>query len=198
MNFESKIEGSAIYRQVADIAFGGEDINFFAEQVEFKIVEKLQRAQVAVFQHVFHPVKPVIESGILRCVLIAGGCFITPMGGQTALRNILHALAADLHFHPFGFGPEHGGMQRFVSIGLGCRKPVAEPVALGFIDISDDTKGAPAVFFLLLLFRVDDDADGEEVVYLFERNALLFHLLQDAEDGFGPAFYFVHFKTGGA
>ena len=74
-------------------------------------------------------------------------------------------------------------MQRLVTVGFRGVDPVAQAVGLGRVDVRD--RGIDLV--TLRLFRregqrFEDDADGEQIVDLFERNLFALHLHPDRVD----------------
>ena len=78
-------------------------------------------------------------------------------------------------------------MQTLVAVRFRHRQPVAQSLGVALIHVGDDGKGLPAERHLLhavgsrsLVFgRLDDDADGEQVVDALELAFLLLHLLPD-------------------
>ena len=74
--------------------------------------------QLACFQKGFPYLKldaaASVEKGILapdaeeqKAYLAAWNAFISPMGCQSALGNIVHTLRTNLYFNPFAFGPHN-------------------------------------------------------------------------------------------
>ena len=101
------------------------------------------------------------------------------------LSNIVHALGAYLHFHPFIFRSEHSDVEALIAIALRHAEPVTQSFWVGLIHIGDDGVDLPALLFLLFQRRVEDDADGKEVVDALEAALLLLHLLPDGVDALG-------------
>lgn len=110
---------------------------------------------------------------------------VFPVGGEPAFGDVLHALRADLHLDPHSVGSHHRRVQRLVAVGLGHRNPVPQPVGLGGVNVGDRGVNLPALGFLRRKRqRLEDDADGEQVVNLLERNLLALHLAPDRVDAF--------------
>ena len=106
---------------------------------------------------------------------------------KAAFGNFVHTFGAYLHFHPFAFGAHYGDVQRLVAIAFGHRQPVAQTLGVGLVHIRYDGVCLPTFQFLLFDFGVQNYANGEQVVYTFERALLLLHLLIDGVDGFGAS-----------
>ena len=62
-----------------------------------------------------------------------------------------------------------------------------QPGASSIIEIRDDRIDRPALLLLLFERTVQDDTDGEDVIYPLERDVLLAHLVPDREDRLGAA-----------
>ena len=112
---------------------------------------------------------------------------VPPVGGQPTLGHVVHPLASDLDFHPLAGGRHHRGVQRFISVGLGQADPVPQPVGVGLVEVGDHAVGPPDVRFLAAFWRVEDDANGKDVVDLLERHLLGLHFVPNAEHALGAA-----------
>ena len=128
--------------------------------------------------------EPFIDARLLRFHAL-----VAPVGGQSALGNLVHSLGANLHLHPFLLGSQDGDVQAFVAVRFRHGEPVAQSLRVGLIHVGDDGKGLPALHFLLFHGRVDDDADGEKVVDALEAAILLLHLLPDGVNRLRAAFH---------
>ena len=80
-------------------------------------------------------------------------------------------------------------MERFVSVALRHTEPVTQTLGIGHIHVRHNGIHLPTFLFFLLIFRIEDDADGKQVVYSFERTFLLLHLLIDGVDGLGASLH---------
>lgn len=113
---------------------------------------------------------------------------VLPVCGESPFGDLLHALRADLHFDPHAVGSHDRCVQRLVSVGLGHRDPVAQPVGLGGVDVGDRRVDLPALgLFRRERQRLEDDADGKQVVYLLEGYLLALHLAPDRVDALHAA-----------
>ena len=77
-------------------------------------------------------------------------------------------------------------MQRLVAVLFRHGQPVAKPLRVRREDIGDERIDLPAVRFLFLERRVQDDADREQVVDLIDAAVLHLHLMVDRVNGFRP------------
>lgn len=87
------------------------------------------------------------------------------MGRDAPLRHGVHPLGADLDFDPPSLFGGDGGVERFVAVGFGDGDPVAHPLGIGRVEIRDDRIDRPALLLLLFERTVQDDTDGEDVIY---------------------------------
>ncbi len=109
------------------------------------------------------------------------------MGGHAALGYLVHPFAADLYFDPTARIGDDRRMQRFVSVRLRNRYPIAHTVRIGRIEIGHDRVDTPALRLLLFPRAIDDDPDREQVVHLVEADAHPLHLAPDRVDRLGAA-----------
>ena len=86
-------------------------------------------------------------------------------------------------------------MQGFIAVAFGDGQPVTESLGVGQIHVGHDGVSLPAFLFFLVNRGVEDNADGKQIVYTFERTALFLHLLIDGMDGLGASFD-VEFQPG--
>ena len=104
------------------------------------------------------------------------------MGRQSVFGHFVHALGSDLHFHPFVFRTSYGDVQALVAVAFWNSHPVAQAFQVWLIVARDEREYVPAVLQFLRARRVEDDADGKEVVNAIESALLLLHLLPDGMD----------------
>ena len=105
------------------------------------------------------------------------------MGSQSPFGNFVHAVGTDLYFHPFVLWSHHGDMQTFVTVRFRDRYPVLHAFRVRLVHIGDDRVDLPAVRTFFFIWCVQDDTDGKQVVYVFERDVLFFQLVVDGVDG---------------
>ena len=154
MDRESKVEHGRPFGQLDQFACRGEDIDLVFVQVHLEILHQVERVVLFRFQ-----------------------------GGTDSVQEFVHAAGTDLHFHPFVLWSHHGDMQTFVTVRFRDRYPVLHAFRVRLVHIGDDRVDLPAVRTLLLIRRVEDDADGKQVVYVFERDVLFLQLVVDGVDG---------------
>ena len=82
--------------------------------------EVFRRRGALVLEVVAHAGEPSVE-GLGPLDALVG-----PVGGQSALGHLVHALRADLHFDGVPGAVPHRDVQGFVAVGLGLGKPVAK------------------------------------------------------------------------
>ena len=110
---------------------------------------------------------------------------------ESVFGDVIHAFGAYLHFHPLLFGTEHGDVEAFVAVAFGHREPVAHAFWIALIHVGDDAEHLPALGFLSLGGRLEDDADGEEVIDAIDADVLLLHLLPDGVDALGASLHVI-------
>ena len=104
---------------------------------------------------------------------------------KSSFSNFVHTLCADLHLHPFALRSFNGDVERLVAIGFRNGNPVFEARHIGSVDIGNDGIGNPAILLFLFLRRVENDANGKEVVHFIEIHVFFLHLIPDAIDRLG-------------
>ena len=78
-------------------------------------------------------------------------------------------------------------MQGLVAVGLRMVEPVAQSVGMRLVYLTDgDVNVETFPDFLLALFGSEYDAHGKYVVYLFEGDMLVLHLVPDGVGAFHP------------
>ena len=102
-----------------------------------------------------------------------------PRSATASIRSV--RIWISIRSPPGLFGGD-GGVERFVAVGFGDGDPVAHPLGIGRVEIRDDRIDRPALLLLLFERTVQDDTDGEDVIYPLERDVLLAHLVPDRED----------------
>ncbi len=91
-----------------EFPFWREHKNLVLVEVHLEIVENL-------------PVVIVLESAPYACepfvhIAVALDSLVSPVCGETALGNFVHALSSYLHFHPLVLWSFHGDVQTFVAV----------------------------------------------------------------------------------
>ena len=107
------------------------------------------------------------------------------MGCESLLGHLVHAVGAYLDLNPVSLLRHERDVQGLVAVGLGVVEPVAQPVGVALVDFRDGDVDVEALVDLLLArTRGEDDAHGEDVVDLLERDVLVLHLVPDGVGGF--------------
>ena len=180
VDVEGKVEHGSPLGQLEQVAFGGEHKHLVFIQLQLEAVHGLQ-VVVRTLQCFAHGGEPFIQSAFPL------DAFVSPVSGQSALGNVVHALGAYLHLHPLAFGPHDGDVQRLVAVALGHGKPVAQAFRVRLVHVRHYGVHLPALLLLLFGCGVEDDADGKQVVHPLEGALLLLHLLVDGVDGLGAS-----------
>ena len=166
--------------QALHLALGREHVHLVREEVDAQRVhELLGIARIAL------PVgelrDPLVGAdGLARtraarsCRASGRRCRTRPSGACPAVRH--------LDLERLSLRPDHGRVQRLVHVHLGHGDVVLEPPGHRLPQRVDDADRAVAV-----LDRVDQDADGGQVVDLVELLAALRHLGVDRVEVLGPA-----------
>ena len=139
------------------------------------------------FQRITHGSKPSIERVLGLYALIG------PVRCQSALRDFIHTLGANLHFDIITLRISHGDMQTFIAIRLRVRKPIPIPLLVRDILLGHIGIDLPAQIVLYLLDRlaINDESHSEHVEHAFERHFLGQHLLIDAVRGLRADLYLI-------
>ena len=114
--------------------------------------------------------------------------FVGPVGSHSLFRYLIHPLGTDLHLHPSFVRPENGSMKRFIPILLRHGKPVAQTFGVRGKYIRNERIYLPAVRFLPLQRRIQDNTDSEKVIDVVHVTMLRLHLMIDRMDGLRPSF----------
>src|SRR5690606_2056634 len=138
---ECKIECSGTNRKHLHIALRCVHINLFGEETGLEVLKKIDAVSLA-SNHLAYLLKPFIEPTFICCAF-----FVFPVRGKTFLGDLVHALAAYLHFHPFSLRPHHSGVQCFITVRLRIAEPVAKPFGRRSVFICYQGINLPAIFF---------------------------------------------------
>ena len=100
------------------------------------------------------------------------------MSGKSALGDVVHLAAADLHFDPVAVGSHDGDVEGTIFVHLGRGEPVTHAVGMLSIDLGDLVVDVPADAFLgALVVALKDDACGVKVIHLLKGDVLVLHLV---------------------
>ena len=99
---------------------------------------------------------------------------VFPVRGDAFLGDAVHLLGADLHFEVPPVRAHHRGMQRLVQVGPRNRDEVLDAAGNRAPLVVDHAERGVAV-----LHRIGDDAQGQQIVDLVERDLLALQLLVD-------------------
>ena len=188
MDVVGEVEHRGTFREVQQVALRGEHINLVFLQVGGKLVHQLQ--VVVAFQGGTDVGKPFVNASFsLLDALVA------PVCSQSVFGDIVHSFGSDLDFYPFVLRSQHGGVQTLVSVALRHAEPVAHTLWVRLIHVCDQGECLPAQHVFLLSWCVDDDSDGEKVIYTLEGALLLLHLLPDGVDALGASLHVI-FQSG--
>src|SRR5437867_3587574 len=148
-------------------------------EVDLQELEKLLRTVRILLEldELAEPRQMVIELVGTLAVLL-----VQPVRGDTVLRRAVHVARADLDLVQLSGRPEHRGVQGLITVRLGARDVVLDPLLQRRPRVVDDPQHVVAVGD-----AVDEYAYRQQVVNLVERLAPLLHLLEDGPQVLGPA-----------
>src|SRR5690606_37541929 len=78
-------------------------------------------------------------------------------------------------------------VQGFIPVTFWCRDPVAQTIWIWTIQIRNNRIYFPAFGFFLLVFGVDSDTNGKQIIHFFKWNRFLTHLIPNRMNGFWSA-----------
>ena len=181
MDGEGEVEHCRPLGQLKYLPLGRKDVHLLVVQVHPEVLDHLILRQLVA--HLQHPPRlghQVVQPGLALDPLIP------PVRRQTSLGDLIHPLGPDLHLHPAVLRTHDGDMEALIAVALRDGDPVLKPLRIGLIHVGDDGVDMPAVALLPLWLRVEDDADGKEVVDLLEGALLHLQLVVDRRDRLRP------------
>ena len=105
------------------------------------------------------------------------------------LGYLVHTLGAYLHLHPLVLRAKNRDVQTLIAVGFGHAQPVSQALGVGLVHVCHDGVDLPALHLLFLEGRVEDNADGKQVIDALEAALLLLHLLPDGVDALGSSLH---------
>jgi len=108
----SKIEYRSSGRQFAQFALRSKYVNFLFVQFQLKGIHQAQRIAFLITEYFADMGHHFVQT------FFAAYALVSPMSRQASFGNFVHSGAANLHFDPTATGPQHGGMQRFITIAF--------------------------------------------------------------------------------
>ena len=173
-----EVHGRRVGREVDDIAARRENVDLVLEEIDLDgVQERLSVPHLALpFEQAAQPGELLVEARILPPFLIC------PVGGDAELGHAMHLLGSDLDLDGLAGVGDDSRVQRLVAVRLRHGDVVLEPPGHGLPERVDDAEDAVAI-----ADRVDEDADGREVVDLGELLGLAGHLLPDGVHVLRPA-----------
>src|SRR5450432_2094600 len=108
---KSKIQCSGPEREHFYITFWCVYINILCKKTGFKILEKIDGVVVFHRQYFTYLLEPFIKTAFITSTFL-----VFPMRRETFFCDLVHALGANLYFHPFPLRSHYSGMQGLVSI----------------------------------------------------------------------------------
>ena len=183
MDAEGKVQHRGIGLEYAEFAGWSENEDFLGGRLR-----EVLGVLIGMLQGIAHGGEPAGQRFFPLDTLVR------PVAGKTVLRNIIHPLGANLHFHVGAILVLNGNVQALVAVGLGIGHPVPEALGIGLIFFRHEGIHAPAkVFLQLVIFPVAvyDKANGEHVKDTLEGHFLLHHFLPDGIGRLGAHLQFV-------
>src|SRR5690606_5513195 len=87
---------------------------------------------------------------------------------ETFFCDFVHTFSTDLHFHPLAARSHYRCVQGFIPVTFWCRDPVAQTIWIWTIQIRNNRIYFPAFGFFLLVFGVDYDTNGKQIIHFFK------------------------------
>ncbi len=167
--------------QVDGMAVRGEHVDPVRLDVDPQLLG--QATDVA---QLFVPLQHLAQPGNLLFVMVGTGldvgALVAPVGANTQLGFLVHAVGTDLHFQHLALGADHRGVQRAIAVLLGVGDVVVE--LLGDMPpqgVHDAQRGVAVADFR------HQHAYRAHIVDLAEFQAFALHLAPDRIDMFRPA-----------
>ena len=104
------------------------------------------------------------------------------MGSDAVFGYVMHFPRTDLDFDRLSPRADNRRMEGLVVIGLRHSNIVFKAIGQGLPETVHDAQDA-----ITILYRIDDDADGIEVIDLAQVAVVLFHFFINAVEMLGPA-----------
>src|SRR5206468_3526200 len=162
-----------------DLALRREHENLVLENVDLERLDELLRVSHVVLP--FEELTDPRELGLVVAVALAA-FLVAPVRRDAVLREVVHVSRAHLDLDRLAASPDDRRVQRLVHVRLGHRDVVVELPRDRRPERVHHAKRGVAGWDV-----VDDDADREDVVDLFEADALPAHLLRDGPQVLGAA-----------
>jgi hypothetical protein len=173
-----EVEDRGAAREGEHVAARGEAVDLVRVEVDLERVEELaRRGALGVVEQGPQPGHPRVLDRRAGALLL-----VAPVGGDAVLRDGVHVVGADLDLEGVALGPDHGGVEGLVGVGLGDREVVLEPSRHRRPAVVDQSEGGVAVGH-----RRDDDAEGQEVEDVGDVDALPLELGVDRVQVLDPA-----------
>ncbi len=175
-----EVDRGRALRQVHEIPAGSEHEDFVLIEPDLQILEELvgRRRFFGPLRGLPHDGRP----GRRRLGVHLAALLVGVVRGDTQLGDPVHLPGADLHLDHLVSRRHHRRVQRLIHVALRRRDIVGEAVV---------DRGVEAVHgaerLVTIVDRGGDDADPEEVEDLFERPALILHLLGNRVEVLRPA-----------
>ena len=174
MDAVGEVNRDGALRQVDNIALRREDEDFVREDIDLQSLEVLLRVAELLLQvdHLAQPAHLLVDGA--RRLRALARLLILPVCRNAELRYLVHRKRADLDLERIAARHDRR-VQRLVAVRLRHGDVVLEAARNRLPHRVDDAEHAVAV-----LDRVDEHADGREVVNLAEVLVVALHLLVDA------------------
>lgn len=155
-----EVEHRAARRQRDGASPGCEKIDFLGVEGFLELLDEVESTFITLFEGGADLLEPFFD-GVVVDLLLGVSFLVEEVGRHTFFGDGVHAVGADLDFHPPADGSHDGGLEALVAVVLGVGDPVAEPVGVGIELLRDEGVDAEAFLFLFLAgYVVEDDAHG--------------------------------------
>ena len=102
MDAEGEVEGRAAGGHGLNLALWREDKDLAGKEVQLNGVEEVHGVGLRVVKNFLDGAQPLVQFGLVLSVLfiLVVALLVFPVGGQSLLGNLVHAVRAYLHLYP--------------------------------------------------------------------------------------------------
>ena len=190
MYLESEVECGASGGHHLYFAFRSKHKYLGSKEVQLDGIEEIHCIGLRVVEYFLYGVQPIVQFSLVLSNLCA--FLILPVGSKSLLGNLVHTVGTYLNFNPLTLLRHKRYVQSLVSVGFRVVYPVAQTVGVALVKFADCHIDLETFVSLVLpAFRFKHNADGENIVYLFEWNMLCLHLVPNGIRTLHAGFNFV-------
>ena len=186
---EGEVECSASCRHGLYLSLRCEHEDLRREEVELYGVEEVHGVGLWVVEYLLDGVQPLVEFTFVFSKLYLSSFLVFPVCCKSLFGYLVHLVRAYLYLYPSALFRHQCDVQCLVSVCLRVVEPVAQSVGMCFIYLTNSYIYIEALVYLVFaMLGREDDAHGEDVVYLLKRDVLVLHLVPNGERTFDALF----------